>query len=86
MPRVFFITGSSTGFGNHLVQEVIDHGDIAVATARKPESLSFKNTNEKVRPQCHILNHILIIEELPRSQTRRYEERQYRCHIQNRSR
>jgi NAD(P)-dependent dehydrogenase (short-subunit alcohol dehydrogenase family) len=83
MPRVFFITGTSTGFGNHLVQEVIDHGDIAVATARKPESLSFKNTNEKVRPQCHILIRILIIEELPRSQARRYEERQYRCRIQN---
>lgn len=48
MPRVFFITGTSTGFGNHLVQEVIDKGDIAVATARKPEQLSFKNTSEKV--------------------------------------
>jgi len=47
MPRVFLITGTSTGFGNHLVQEVLDRGDIAVATARKPESLSFKNTNEK---------------------------------------
>jgi len=50
MPRVFFITGTSTGFGNHLVQEVLDRGDIAVATARKPESLSFKGTNEKVIP------------------------------------
>jgi NAD(P)-dependent dehydrogenase (short-subunit alcohol dehydrogenase family) len=48
MPRVFFITGTSTGFGNHLVQEVLDRGDIAVATARKPESLSFKNTSDKV--------------------------------------
>ncbi len=47
MPRVFFITGTSTGFGNHLVQEVIDRGDIAIATARKPETLSFKNTNDK---------------------------------------
>ncbi|TVY56963.1 putative oxidoreductase [Lachnellula cervina] len=47
MPRVFFITGTSTGFGNHLVQEVIDKGDIAVATARKPEQLSFKNTSDK---------------------------------------
>jgi NAD(P)-dependent dehydrogenase (short-subunit alcohol dehydrogenase family) len=48
MPRVFFITGTSTGFGNHLVQEVLDRGDIAVATARKPESLSFQNTSAKV--------------------------------------
>jgi NAD(P)-dependent dehydrogenase (short-subunit alcohol dehydrogenase family) len=49
MPRVFFITGTSTGFGNNLVQEVLDRGDIAVATARKPESLSFKNTTDKAR-------------------------------------
>jgi NAD(P)-dependent dehydrogenase (short-subunit alcohol dehydrogenase family) len=48
MPRVFLITGTSTGFGNNLVQEVLDRGDIAVATARKPESLSFKNTTDKV--------------------------------------
>jgi NAD(P)-dependent dehydrogenase (short-subunit alcohol dehydrogenase family) len=47
MPRVFFITGTSTGFGNNLVQEVLDRGDIAVATARKPEFLSFKATTEK---------------------------------------
>lgn len=53
MPRVFFITGTSTGFGNHLVQEVLDKGDIAVATARKPESLSFKGTNDKVGSLAH---------------------------------
>lgn len=49
MPRVFFVTGSSTGFGNHLVQEILDKGDIAVATARKPESLTFKGTTDKVK-------------------------------------
>jgi len=42
--RVFLITSCSTGFGANLVQEVIDNGDICVATARKPEALSFKNT------------------------------------------
>ena len=47
MPRVFLITGTSTGFGYHLVQEVIDKGDIAVATARNPSSLSFQNTSAK---------------------------------------
>ncbi|ESZ91430.1 putative Uncharacterized oxidoreductase [Sclerotinia borealis F-4128] len=47
MPRVFFITGTSTGFGNHLVQEVLDRGDVAVATARKPETLKFERTNDK---------------------------------------
>jgi len=46
-PRVFLITGTSTGFGQHMVQEVLDKGDIAIATARKPESLSFKNTSVK---------------------------------------
>ena len=45
MPRVFLITGTSTGFGKHLVQEVIDKGDIAVASARNPSTLSFENTN-----------------------------------------
>ena len=45
MPRVFLITGTSTGFGKHLVQEVLDKGDIAVATARNPSTLSFENTN-----------------------------------------
>ncbi len=30
MPRVFLITGTSTGFGRHLVQIVIDAGDIAI--------------------------------------------------------
>ncbi|KAI4211922.1 MAG: hypothetical protein LQ351_005262 [Letrouitia transgressa] len=47
MPRVFLITGTSTGFGQHLVQTVLDAGDIAVATARKPEGLSFRGTNAK---------------------------------------
>ena len=44
MPRVFLITGTSTGFGKHLVQEVIHKGDIAVAGARNPETLSFEKT------------------------------------------
>lgn len=47
MPRVYLITGTSTGFGNAYVQEILDKGDIAVATARKPETLSFKGTSDK---------------------------------------
>ncbi|KAI4103248.1 MAG: hypothetical protein LQ339_004351 [Xanthoria mediterranea] len=47
MPRVFLITGTSTGFGRHLVQIVIDAGDIAVATARNLSTLSFQNTTPK---------------------------------------
>ncbi|KAI9719217.1 MAG: hypothetical protein M1812_003547 [Candelaria pacifica] len=44
MPRVFLITGTSSGFGRNLVQEVLDRGDIAVATARNPSSLTFTGT------------------------------------------
>lgn len=47
MPRVFLITGCSTGFGKDYVQEVLDRGDYAVATARKPEQLSFSGTTDK---------------------------------------
>lgn len=46
MPRVFLITGTSTGFGNELVREVLKRDDIVVATARKPSSLSFEGTTE----------------------------------------
>ncbi|MBW4696014.1 MAG: SDR family NAD(P)-dependent oxidoreductase [Lyngbya sp. HA4199-MV5] len=38
-PRVWFITGSSTGFGRSLTEAVLKHGDRVVATARKPEQL-----------------------------------------------
>lgn len=37
--RVWFITGSSTGFGRSLTEAVLKHGDRVVATARKPEQL-----------------------------------------------
>lgn len=38
-PRVWFITGSSTGFGRALAEAVLAHGDRLVATARHPEGL-----------------------------------------------
>jgi len=41
-PKVFFITGTSTGFGHELVQVVLEKGDIAVATARDPSKLKFE--------------------------------------------
>ena len=41
-PRVFFITGTSTGFGAELVKVVLEKGDIAVATARDPSKLKFE--------------------------------------------
>ncbi|PSB26691.1 oxidoreductase [Stenomitos frigidus] len=37
--KVWFITGSSTGFGRSLTEAVLNHGDRVVATARKPEQL-----------------------------------------------
>ncbi|ORY22234.1 hypothetical protein BCR39DRAFT_551886 [Naematelia encephala] len=47
MPKVFFITGTSTGFGAELVKIVLAKKDIAIATARNPSKLSFENTTEK---------------------------------------
>jgi len=35
-PRVWFITGCSTGFGRVLAEEVLNAGDFVVATARRP--------------------------------------------------
>lgn len=37
--KVWFITGSSTGFGRSLTEAVLKHGHRVVATARKPEQL-----------------------------------------------
>ena len=37
--RVWFITGSSTGFGRILAETVLRRGDRVIATARKPEQL-----------------------------------------------
>ena len=39
--KVWFITGSSTGFGRLLVEELLLRGELVVATARKPETLTF---------------------------------------------
>lgn len=50
MARVFFITGTTTGFGYELVKHVIAQGDIAVATSRNPAALSFEGTTPKVSP------------------------------------
>jgi NAD(P)-dependent dehydrogenase (short-subunit alcohol dehydrogenase family) len=40
MENVWFITGSSRGFGRALVQAVLDAGDLVVATARRPGQLA----------------------------------------------
>ncbi|UBF30047.1 SDR family NAD(P)-dependent oxidoreductase (plasmid) [Kovacikia minuta CCNUW1] len=38
-PKIWLITGSSTGFGRSLTEAVLKHGDTVIATARKPEQL-----------------------------------------------
>lgn len=38
-PRVFFITGTSTGFGSEYVKKCIKEGDHVVATARNSSKL-----------------------------------------------
>ena len=44
MPRVFLITGCSTGFGAELVKVVLAAGDIAIATSRKAALLDFSSS------------------------------------------
>ncbi|KAI6083123.1 NAD(P)-binding protein [Hypoxylon rubiginosum] len=44
-PKVFLITGCSSGFGRALVQTCLDAGDRVVATSRNPAALSFSGTN-----------------------------------------
>lgn len=38
--KVWFITGSSTGFGRVLAETVLEEGNCVIATARKPEQLN----------------------------------------------
>jgi NAD(P)-dependent dehydrogenase (short-subunit alcohol dehydrogenase family) len=38
--KVWFVTGTSSGFGRSLVEELIDRGERVVATARDPRSLA----------------------------------------------
>ncbi|KAH6629693.1 hypothetical protein C7974DRAFT_191017 [Boeremia exigua] len=45
-PRVFLITGTSTGFGEELVKVVLNHGDHVVATARNSSKLKFDGAND----------------------------------------
>jgi NAD(P)-dependent dehydrogenase (short-subunit alcohol dehydrogenase family) len=45
-PRVFLITGTSTGFGEELVKVVLQQGDHVVATARNSSKLSFEGAND----------------------------------------
>jgi NAD(P)-dependent dehydrogenase (short-subunit alcohol dehydrogenase family) len=39
MSRTWFITGTSSGFGRHLTEQLLARGDRVAATARRPEAL-----------------------------------------------
>ncbi|KAJ8111102.1 hypothetical protein OPT61_g6222 [Boeremia exigua] len=45
-PRVFLITGTSTGFGEELVKVVLKNGDYVVATARNSSKLKFDDASD----------------------------------------
>lgn len=47
MPRVFLVTGTSSGFGNEFVKQILSNGDHVVATARNPDKLSFDGTTKE---------------------------------------
>lgn len=57
-PQVFFITGTSTGFGYHLVEKCIKEGDKVVATARNSSKLKFPNTSKDnfLAVDCDVTN------------------------------
>jgi NADP-dependent 3-hydroxy acid dehydrogenase YdfG len=40
MPRVWFITSSTSGFGRALIDAVRSRGERVIATARRPEALA----------------------------------------------
>jgi NAD(P)-dependent dehydrogenase (short-subunit alcohol dehydrogenase family) len=46
-PRIFFITGTSTGFGLEYVKVLLSKGDHVIATARKSSNLKFEGANDE---------------------------------------
>lgn len=45
-PQVFFITGTSSGFGAELVKKALSEGDKVIATSRNSSKLSFNGTKD----------------------------------------
>jgi NAD(P)-dependent dehydrogenase (short-subunit alcohol dehydrogenase family) len=46
-PRIFFITGTSTGFGLEYVKVLLKNGDYVVATARDSSKLKFEGASDE---------------------------------------
>jgi len=55
-PRVFLVTGTSTGFGYHLVRKVLSEGDKIVATARNSSKLETPSSATKENYFSHDLD------------------------------
>lgn len=57
-PQVFFITGTSTGFGYELVKKCLTEGDKVVATARNSSKLKFDGTTKDnfLAVDCDVTN------------------------------
>ncbi|KAF9234463.1 hypothetical protein BU15DRAFT_89984 [Melanogaster broomeanus] len=53
-PKVWFITGASSGFGKSMTELLLSKGDIVVATLRKPEMLDELAANYPKRQQADI--------------------------------
>ncbi len=50
MKQVWFITGSSRGFGRALVRAALEAGDLVAATARRPEQLADLDYGDAICP------------------------------------
>ena len=57
-PQVFFITGTSTGFGYHYVEKCLQSGDKVVATARNSSKLQFPSATAEnlLTLDCDVTN------------------------------
>lgn len=51
--KVWFITGSNTGFGQAIAQEALSRGDRVVATARRPDAIRLDAPADRLLP-CHL--------------------------------
>lgn len=61
--EVFFITGTSTGFGYELVQQCLEKGDKVVATARNSSKLKFDGATKDnlLTVDCDVTNEESVV-------------------------
>lgn len=51
--KVWFITGTNTGFGEAIAREAISRGDRVVATARRPDAIRLDAADDRLLP-CYV--------------------------------